>query len=105
MQTLAGFLLLPGFIYGYAHAGWLGGLTGLVAVLLVGSGVGIAFGANVDPGRLGMMQRLGGIAVIPLAGIGLFCGGWNWGWLGVGGAYLLVMVVGAAVAQVTGEEG
>jgi hypothetical protein len=41
MQTLAGFLLLPAFFYGYAQASWLGGLTGFVAVLLMGSGLAI----------------------------------------------------------------
>jgi hypothetical protein len=101
MQTLGGFLLLPAFIYGYAHAGWLGGLTGFVTVLLMGSGVAIALGANVDAGRLGLLQRVGGMAVVPLAGIGLLYGGWSWGWLWVGGAYLLVMLGGVVVTAAT----
>jgi hypothetical protein len=55
----------------------------------------------VDSGRLGFLQRLGGMAIVPLAGIGLFYGGWRWGWLWGGGAYLLVMLVGVVVTAAT----
>jgi hypothetical protein len=97
VQKLVGFLLLPAFIYGYTHGSWLGGLAGFVAVLLIGSGLAIALGADVESGRLGLLQRGGGMAIVPLAGIGLLYGGWSWGWLWVGGAYLLVMMVGVVV--------
>jgi hypothetical protein len=47
-----------------------------------------------------MFQRIGGIAIVALAGAGLFDGGWARGWMWAGGAYAIVAGLTVVVGTV-----
>jgi len=107
MQKLAGYLVLPVALYGLGRDGWVGALTGAVAVFAIGSGLAIFIaesGTGVDEaGRIGSVQRLGGAvaAVASLAGVAY--GGWRSGWLWAAAGYLLGIAVALVVGLLSGR--
>ena len=102
MQGFAAIAALLATGYGLGMAGVLGGLTGLVAVLGVGSGLAIATaesGTGVAvSGGVRAAQRIGGFLAAGACLTGAIWGGWTVGWLwGLGG-----YIAGAAVGVVLG---
>jgi hypothetical protein len=104
-QKTAGFLLFLAAGFGFLAGGFPGALTGFLAVLAIGSGLAISVseaGTGVhEVFRIRAVQRIGGILIAALSALGLYRGGWAWGWLWVLVAYLgttgLVAVIGLAV--------
>ena len=102
MQGLAVIAALLATGYGFGMAGVLGGLTGLVAVIGVGSGLAIATAESgtgvAASGVLRAAQRIGGFLAAGACLTGAVWGGWTVGWLwGLGG-----YIAGVALAVVLG---
>ncbi len=91
MLNLTALAALVAAGYGFVTAGIFGALTGLVAVVGVGSGLAISVGeisTGVAPTKtgLGHWQRRGGILAAFLCGVAAYYGGWTLGWVwGIGG--------------------
>ena len=102
MQGLAAIAVLLATGYGFGMAGVLGGLTGLVAAIGVGSGLAIATaesGTGVPAsGDVRTAQRIGGFLAAGACLVGAVWGGWTVGWLwGLGG-----YIAGTAASVVLG---
>jgi hypothetical protein len=84
MQALAVIAALIAIGYGFAAAGVLGALTGLVAAVGIGSALAIAGaerGTGVAlAGATRSAQRIGGILAAIGCLIGAYYGGWRFGW-------------------------
>lgn len=107
MQALAVIvaLILSGF--GYARAGIVGLLTGLVVAIGVGSGLAIAFaeqGTDVSQANTKMRraQRLGGLVAALGCAAGAYYGRWPRGWAWGLAGYVVGIVAALAIGVVTG---
>ena len=85
MQGLAAIAVLLATGYGFGMAGVLGGLTGLVAAIGVGSGLAIATAESgtgvAASGDVRTAQRIGGFLAAGACLVGAVWGGWTVGWL------------------------
>ena len=101
MQGLAALAALLAIGYGFGVAGVLGALTGLVAVLGVGSGLAIATAESgtgvAASGGVRAAQRIGGFLAAGACLAGAVWGGWTVGWLWGLGGYIAGAVAGLAI--------
>ena len=104
MQGLAAIAALLAIGYGFGMAGVLGALTGLVAVLGVGSGLAIATaesGTSVAAsGDVRTAQRIGGFLAAGACLVGAVWGSWTVGSLWGLGGYIAGAVAGLAIGFV-----
>ena len=104
IQGLAAIAALLATGYGFGMAGVLGGLTGLVAVLGVGSGLAIATaesGTGVTAsGGVRAAQRIGGFLAAGVCLTGAVWGGWTVGWLWGLGGYIAGAAAGVVLSFV-----
>ena len=104
MQGLAAIAALLAAGYGFGVAGVLGGLTGLVAVLGVGSGLAIATAESgtgvAASGGVRSAQRIGGFLAAGACLTGAVWGGWTVGGLWGLGGYIAGAAAGAMLGLV-----
>src|SRR2546425_9337533 len=108
MQGLAALVAVVAMGYGFAAAGVLGALTGLVGAVGIGTGLAVLAGeqgAGIARAftRLRRIQRVGGLLLTLACGWAVYHGGWRYGWLWGLGAYVLsltfIALAGALMAQ------
>ena len=104
---MQGLVIIVGLLaigYGYGMAGVLGSLSGLVAVIGVGSGLAIAASKSgtgvAASGGMRTVQRIGGFLAAGACLAGTVWGGWTAGWLWGLGGYIAGSASGVAIGIV-----